>query len=194
MRPGAPRPLPALPRPAIDRERTRAAQAATLTAVTLRHPWLLQEVEESYAGLDLGEGPVAQCRTLCLAWLAEGHALDSGGLMDHLAQAGMGEYAAALLRDPFLPLAAQPDAQPKEALDGWWHFFGLLRGEADLLEDLAAAERAWNTSADPEEQRRAFRRQVHLRAAINALRRGEWDEVEPPAETAAGGMGNIPIG
>jgi DNA primase len=106
----------------------------------------------------------------------------------------MGDFAAALLRDRSLPLAARPDAQPKEALDGWWHFFGLLRGEADLLEDLAAAERAWNDGADPEAQRRASRRQVHLRSAINALRRGEWDEIEPPADASADGMGETPIG
>jgi DNA primase len=182
------------PRPAITPERRRTAQAAALMAITLRHPWLLHEVEESLAGLDLGPGPVAQCRTLCLAWLAEGHALDSAGLMDHLAQVGMGDFAAGLLRDPSLPLAARPDAQPKEALDGWWHFFGLLRGEADLLEDLAAAERAWTDSADQEAQRRASRRQMHLRSAINALRRGEWDEIEPPADASADGMGETPIG
>jgi DNA primase len=193
-RPGARPAIMRHTRPAITPERTRAAQAATLMAITLRHPWLLPEVEECLAGLDLGPGPVAQCRTLCLAWLAEGHALDSAGLMDHLAQVGMGDFAAALLRDRSLPLAARPDAQPKEALDGWWHFFGLLRGEADLLEDLAAAERAWTDGADPEAQRRASRRQVHLRSAINALRRGEWDEIEPPADASADGMGETPIG
>ena len=192
--PGSGRLAPGVVRPAITPERTRTAQAAALLAITLRHPWLLHEVEESFAGLDLGQREVAQCRTLCLAWLAEGHVLDSAGLMDHLAEAGMGDYAAALLRDPSLPLAAQADAQPKEALDGWWHFFGLLRGEVELLEDQAAAERAWAESADPEAQGRAFRRLVHLRSAINALRRGEWDEMEPPAETAAGGLGNTPIG
>ena len=51
------------PRPAITAERTRGAQAAALLAITLRHPWLLQEVEESLAGLDLGEGTLAHCRT-----------------------------------------------------------------------------------------------------------------------------------
>ncbi|WP_237212820.1 DNA primase [Falsiroseomonas oryziterrae] len=176
-----------VPRPAITSERTRMAQGAALMAITLRHPWLLTEVEESLAGLDLGAGLAAQCRSAVLAWLAQGHALDSAGLMDHLAKVGLGEAAAALLRDPSLPFAARPDAQPKEALDGWWHFFALLRGEAELLDDQAAARRAWTESNDAGEQERAQRRLVRLQAAIAALRRGEWgeDEDEPP-----GGAGN----
>jgi DNA primase len=174
------------PRPAITATRTRTAQAAALMAITLRHPWLLPEVEESIGGLDLGPGPAAHCRNLALAWLSEGHALDSGGLMDHLAQAGMGEFVATLLRDPSLPTAAQPDAQPKDALDGWWHFFGLLRGEADLLEDRAAAQRAWIESTDQAGQERASLRLVRLGTAIAALRRGEWDEdSDTPAEPSA---------
>jgi DNA primase len=173
--PGRPA-APSRARPAITTERRRGAQAAALMAITLRHPWLLGEVEESLASLDLGEGPVAQCRKLALEWLAEGHELDSAGVMDHLAKSGMGEFAAALLRDPTLPREAQPDAQPKEALDGWWHFFGLLRGEAELLEDQRAAERAWIDSRDPADQDRASRRLVRLRLAINAIRRGEWGD------------------
>jgi DNA primase len=187
---GAPgrKPLaPPRPRPAITPERTRTAQAGALLAITLRHPWLLPEVEESLGGLDLGQGPAAHCRNLALAWLSEGHALDSAGLMDHLAQAGMGEFAATLLRDPSLPTAAQPDAQPKDALDGWWHFFGLLRGEADLLEDRAAAQRAWIESTDPAGQERASLRLVRLGVAIAALRRGEWGEDgDAPAEASTG--------
>jgi DNA primase len=187
FRPGRPA-LPSRPRPSITPERRRDAQAAALMAVTIRHPWLLPEVEESLAGLDLGTGMMPQCRSAALAWLAEGHALDSAGLMDHLAQVGMGDFAATLLRDPALPAAAQPDAQPKEALDAWWHFFGLLRGEAELRADQADAERAWADSRDPADQARAFRRLVRLRVAIDAVRRGEWDGAEgegDPAEAAA---------
>jgi DNA primase len=172
-RPGQPfqRPLN-IPRPAITPERTRAAQAAALVAITLRHPWLLPEVEESLGGIELGPGSLAQCRAAALAWLTEGHALDSSGLMDHLGRAGLGEFAATLLRDPSLPAAAQPDAQPKEALDAWWHFFGLLRGEAELRADQEAARQALAATNDEAAQRRLIR----LSRALEALRRGEWDE------------------
>jgi DNA primase len=92
--------------------------------------------------------------------------------MDHLGRAGLGEFAATLLRDPSLPAAAQPDAQPKEALDAWWHFFGLLRGEAELRADQEAARQALAATNDEAAQRRLIR----LSRALEALRRGEWDE------------------
>jgi DNA primase len=165
---------PQRPRPTITAERTRAAQAAALLAITLRHPRLLGEVEESLGGLDLGQGAAAQCRNLALAWLAGGHPLDSTGLMDHLAKGGMGEFAASLLRDPTLPREAQPDAQPQEALDAWWHFFGLLRGEAELLADQRAAQQALAETNDPTAQRRL----ISLGRAIEAARRGELGDGE----------------
>jgi DNA primase len=169
------------PRPAIDRARVREAQARALLAITLRHPWLLQEVEESLGLLDLGAGPVAQCRTLVFAWLAAAGELDSADLMDHLAKGGMGEFVAALLRGPGIPAAAGPDAQPKEALDAWWHFFGLLRGEAELAEDREAARKALAETNDPAAQQRLIR----LTEALGALRRGEWAEADA---TAGGGV------
>jgi DNA primase len=186
---------PAVPiraRPAITPERRRGAQAAALLAITLRHPWLLQEVEESLGALDLDPGPLAQCRNLALAWLAGGHALDSAGLMDHLATGGLGEFAAALLRDPTLPREAKPDAQPKEALDAWWHFFGLLRGEDELRADQAAARQALAETNDPAAQRRLIR----LTLTLEAMRRGEWDDggeaMDDPQAAPADPMGGAP--
>jgi DNA primase len=176
---------PARPRPAITPERTRAAQAAALLAIALRHPWLLPEVEESLGGLEFGAGPLAQCRAAMLAWLSGGHELDSAALMDHLGHLGLGEFAAALLRDPSLPAAAQPDAQPKEALDAWWHFFGLLRGEAELRADQAAARQALAETNDEAAQRRLIR----LGQALEAWRRGEMEE-DGATEGGPGGLGD----
>lgn len=185
---GAPgrKPLaPARPRPVITPERTRTAQAAALLGIALNHPWLLPEVEESLGGLDFGAGAAAQCRAAMLAWLSAGHELDSAALMDHLDRGGLGEFAAALLRDPSLPAAAQPDAQPKDALDAWWHFFGLLRGEAELRADQAAARTALAETNDAAAQRRLIR----LGQALEAWRRGEMDE-DGAAESGAGEMGD----
>jgi DNA primase len=190
-RPGQRPPPTRLARPAITAERTRAAQAAALMAVTLGHPWLLPEVEESLAGLDLGDGALAQCRAGALAWLAEGHVLDSTGLMDHLAQVGLAEVCTRLLRDAGLPAAARPDAQPGEALDAWWHFFGLLRGEAELRADQAAARQALAETNDAAAQRRLIR----LTQALEALRRGEWNEEgggPDAAETSPAGANPTP--
>ncbi|MGG5808824.1 DNA primase [Falsiroseomonas sp. CW058] len=182
----AARPAGKVARPAITGTRTRQAQARALLGVTLRHPWLLHDVEESLAAIEIEDGEIARCRALVLAWLGSAHELDSGALMDHLAKGGMGEFAAALLRDPGLPAAAQADAQPKEALDAWWHFFGLLRGEAELAEDRQAALRALADTNDPAAQQRLIR----LTEALGALRRGEWAEAD--GTTGGGGAGGTP--
>jgi DNA primase len=179
------------PRPAITPERRRLAQAGALIAITLQHPWVLPEVEESLAGLDLGAGEAAQCRSAALAWLAGGHELDSAGLMDHLAKVGLGTFAATLLRDPTMPKGARADAQPAETLEAWWHFFAGLRGEKELLEDLRAAQdaaaQALREGRDGDARRYSVR-QIRLGLAINALRRGEVEGADgegEPAEAAA---------
>jgi DNA primase len=169
--------LPARPRPAIDPARVREAQTRALLGITLLHPWLLHEVEESLGLLELGPGMLSQCRALVFSWLAAADELDSGRLMDHLAKGGMGEFVASLLRDPGIPASAGTDAQPKDVLDAWWHFFGLLRGEADLAEDREAARKALAETNDPVAQQRLIR----LTEALGALRRGEWGEADGPA-------------
>jgi DNA primase len=173
-----PAPLPRS-RPAITQARTRSAQAAALLAITLRHPWLLPEVEECFAAVDLGEARLEDCRSLILAFLTEGHELDSRRLMDQLAGRGMAELTTGLLRGPGLPEAAGVDAQPSDALDAWWHFYGLLRGEAELEEDRTGAQRAWVEATDPVAQARAQQRLIRLKLTLAALRRGEWTEAGP---------------
>lgn len=188
-RPGARKVVVPRQRPAITPGRVRVAQARALMAITLRHPWLLPEVEEVFAGLDLGDPQLADCRASALRWLADGHELDSSGLMDQLARDGWGELVSALLRDPGLPAEASAEAQPKDALDGWWHFFGLLRGEAELEEDRMAAKRDWDAARDPAAQTRAQQRLIRLTLTLAALRRGEWTETD-----GAGAAGDAAIG
>ena len=67
--------------------------------------------------------------------------------------------------------SAEPEAQPKDAMDGWWHFFGLLRGEAELIEDRAEAQKLLVETNDPAAQQRLIR----LSEALAVLRGGETD-------------------
>ncbi|WP_439594436.1 DNA primase [Falsiroseomonas sp.] len=179
--PGRKPPASPRSRPAITPERTRGAQAAALLAITLRHPWLLAEVEECFAAIHPEDARLAECRAEMLAWLEGGHELDSTRLMDQLAGRGLAELASGLLRDPGLPEAASAEAQPKDVLDGWWHFYGLLRGEAALLEDIAIAQRDWVQASDPVAQARVQQRLIRLKQALAAQRRGEAEEAALPA-------------
>lgn len=152
----------------VDPAAIRLQRARNLIAILLRHPSLLPEVEEPLAGLDLPEGPCAALRDAMLRWLGSTGTLDSPALMAQLAECGLGDSVAWATRRDGLSAAASPEAQPREALDGFWHFFGLLRGEAELIADRAEAQRMLIETNDPVAQQRVIR----LSEALAVLRGG----------------------
>ncbi len=171
-RPGRPAPPPRLQRSPIDQPGIRLERARNLLAILLRHPSLLPELEEPLAGLDLPAGDCVALRAGLLGWLGQAASLDVAGLADHLTRDGLAEAWRWAIRAAGLAAAAHPDAQPKEALDGWWHFFGLLRGEAELAEDQAEARRLWIESNDPATAQRLMR----LTETLISVRGGEADQ------------------
>lgn len=175
-RPGA-RTAPRHPRPVPDAASIQAQRARIILAICLHHPDLLREVEEPLALLELPEGPAKQVRDALLAWIPRAERLDSVELIAHLAQSPVSAASAWVLRPAGLPMEARSGAQPKEALDAFWQIFGFLRGEAELAEDARAAEAAFAGSNDPAAQARLIR----LRAALDALRRGEVEDEFSPA-------------
>jgi DNA primase len=157
----------------IDPPAIRTERARNLLAILLRHPALLPEVEEPLAGLDLPEGEPTQLRAALFSWLATADVLDSSHLMDHLATGELQQAVTWATRTGGLCAAAGATSQPAEALDGWWHFFGLLRGEAELIEDRAAAQKSLVETNDPAAQQRLIR----LSEALAALRGGEAETI-----------------
>jgi DNA primase len=178
------------PRAAPEAGNTRLEQARCLLAITLAHPWLLHEVEEAFALLELPHGHPSALQAALLAWhaglalteVSEGEplSLDSAELVAHLDATGLNEARAWVMRATGLPREASSDAQPGETLAGWWHFFGFLRGEGALVEDLVAAGRELETVNDAAAQARV----VRLSQALSALRRGETG-LEDGAEGAS---------
>lgn len=155
-------------------ETTHLERARILLAILLAHPWLLPQVEELVAGLDLPEGHATRLRDALLAWQGGAERLDSEGLIAHLAGSGLEDATAWAMRRDGLPLAAGPGAQPGEAEDGFWHFYLRLRGEGALVEDQRAAQQALAETNDAGAQQRLIR----LTEALTALRSGEeaaWD-------------------
>jgi len=167
--PGA-RPPPRRPtRPAIAEGKVRAERARMLLAILLRHPWLLPQVEEALAMLDLPEGRPSELRAAILAWLGAAERLDSEDLIAHLRAQGLEEMLAWAFHPAGLPQAARKEALPAEVEEGFWHFFLRLRGEADLIQDQKEAERILLETNDPGAQRRL----VLVTEALDAIRRGE---------------------
>ena len=175
-RPGELVSIRGLQRTAIDHEAIRLERARNLLAILLHHPALLSEVEEALASLDLPPGDCSHVREALLAWLPGADHLDSTRLMDHLHGAGWESVATWVTRKQGLCQAADPEAQPKDALEAWWHFFSLLRGKAELDHDLAEARRMLEETNDPQAQQRY----VLLLQAQRALLSGEvGDQAQP---------------
>ena len=159
------------PRPAADANGVMAERARILTAIVLRHPRLMRDVEDAYAGLEL-DSSLTRLRDAIQAWIAETEALDSGALMDHLNGFGLrSEVERVLAGTPIpLPACASSDAMPAEAEAGWWHIFGFLNVER-LREEVDMAQHDMARELTGETQRRLH----SLKDALNKVLSGEPD-------------------
>jgi DNA primase len=177
----APPPVKTGPRPSPDADAADAARACALTAIILRHPYLLHGLEEAYGALHLPED-MARLRTAILTHAHESEEeasppLDSDALINHLQTLTLtAELARAL---DATPSCARKESQPAEAEAGWWHFYGLMHRNG--LEDAVATAREFYERI---QDQAAFSRLNALCIARDRLRRGEqWGDQD--AETEA---------
>jgi DNA primase len=164
----------AIPRPGPAAGTVAVERARILTAILLRHPGLLRDVEHAYTGLDLPY-PLAVLRDALLDWSETAEILDSHVLMSHLTVSGLHiETEQALAATPVpLPACASSAAMPAEAEAGWWHIFGFLNVQR-LGEEIALAETACAQDLTPQSQNRL----LALKAALNKVVSGEPDGVD----------------
>jgi len=164
---GQPRPLPTAG--GTDSERARI-----LTAILLRHPTLLHDVDHAYAAMTL-DPVLARLRDAIRGWADRADVLDSPALIDHLTVSGLqADVGQVLAGAPVpLPACASPAAMPAEAEGGWWHIFGFLNLD-HLREEVKLAETEAASNLTQETQRRA----LSLKAALNKVMAGEPDGVE----------------
>ena len=161
-----PRPIPRADGAASERSRI-------LTAILLRHPYLLNDVGHAYSRLAL-DPPLSRVRNAIEDWAEIAETLDSAGLMDHLTKSGFEHDVQQALAASAMPLpdCASSDAMPAEAEAGWWHIFGFLNEEL-LREEVASAEADAARNLTPE----TWRRQKALVEALAKIRSGEPDGV-----------------
>ncbi len=146
-------PPPRLPRSLPAPDAAFQERARCLTAILLRHPVLLRDTEEAYAGLDL---PPRLARLRAAILSTDHHAaLDSAELLSHLQASGLMEETAFVLSTAMpLPPSARPEAMPAEAEAEWWHLFGLISGLSRLDDEVAEAARAFGNDPTQATQRR----------------------------------------
>jgi DNA primase len=167
-----------IPRPLLRQgdaasEQATGERARILTAILLRHPFLLNDVSQAYDAL-LMDPILTRLRSAIEDWSETAGTLDSAGLMDHLTKTGFEHDVAHVLAETPMPLPAYAaaGAMPAEAEEGWWHTFGFLNVE-HLREEVALAkvDADRNLTVDTE------RRLTALSRAFNKVRSGEPDGV-----------------
>jgi DNA primase len=162
-----------LPRPALRQDGTASERARILTAILLRHPFLLNDVAQAYNALPI-DPPLTRVRDAIEHWAESAETLDSTGLMDHLTKSGFERDVQHVLAGAPMPLpaCASAEAMPAEAESGWWHIFGFLNVD-HLREEVALAEADAARNLTPDTQRRL----MALSEAFNKVRSGEPDGV-----------------
>ncbi|HEX3576008.1 MAG TPA: DNA primase, partial [Rhodopila sp.] len=91
------------PRPILLQDNTTTERARILTAILLRHPFLLNDVGHAYAGLSMGAALV-RLRNAIEDWAESAETLDSAGLMDHLTKSGFEHDVQHVLAATPMPL------------------------------------------------------------------------------------------
>jgi DNA primase len=162
-----------IPRPVLHQNHSTSERARILTAILLRHPFLLNDVAQAYNGLSL-DPALTRLRDAIEHWAESAETLDSTGLMDHLTKSGFEHALQHVLAGAPMPLpaCASDKAMPAEAESGWWHIFGFLNVE-HLREEVALAEADATRNLTPDTQRRL----TALSEAFNKVRSGEPDGV-----------------
>jgi DNA primase len=161
------------PRPSLHQDNTATERARILTAILLRHPFLLNDVGHAYNALPLDQG-LSRMREAIEIWAESAETLDSAGLMDHLTKSGLEHDVQHVLAGAPMPLpaCASAEAMPAHAEAGWWHIFGFLNVE-HLREEVRLAELDATQNLTPDTQRRL----TALSEAFNKVRSGEPDGV-----------------
>lgn len=180
-RPGkgfAPPPLSrAIPRPHPASEITTQERARILTAILLRHPSLLHDVDHAYADLELS-GSLARVRDALRAWASDTDNLDSGELMDHLCSTRLSAEVEQIMAPVPVPLpeCSAAEAMPADAATGWWHIFGFLN-LGRLEEEVASAEAEVVRNCTDVTTRRLIARKT----ALLRVRQGDPDGLDQAA-------------
>jgi len=137
-----------------------------LLATLINHPILYDDISEQLGALDFtpaGES-LDNLRQEVLKTLAVETGLDNRGLLDHLNENGFASALNALLGQDVLGDAsfARPEAEPRDALDGWLEAFGRMRGK-DLEAEIVEAQKQLEQDFTEEnwERLQFLRRQIN---------------------------------
>ncbi len=157
----------------IDQSSTITERYRILTAILLRHPYLLNDVRGAFESLSF-DGALGRLQRAMLEWTDDAETLDFPGLMDHLTKSGCSSEIEQVFAKGGLPLprCTASTAMPAEVAEDWWHFFGLLNVER-LREEVTQAK----MDADRNPTTETVFRLNAMKGALLRVESGEADGV-----------------
>jgi len=113
-----------------------------MTAILLRHPDVLPQVEHAYCRLELPDD-LAAIRAALLDWAAQDEDADAEGCNAWMLAHGLGDVVRGAVEGK-MPRAAQrgDDLMALEIAQQWWHFYGLVNFpvfQREVMQDVREA-------------------------------------------------------
>ena len=129
--------------------RNHSYREALLVRTLLNHPWLIEEVAEELADVDLRDGQLSLLREALLEACADEKNLDTANLRNHLLSSGLSSQLEHIERMAThrCEAFAEKDAERVDVEKGWRHTLALHQQQA-LRDQLAEAEREFRVSGD----------------------------------------------
>ncbi|WP_281649465.1 DNA primase [Novacetimonas hansenii] len=160
--------------PDLDAQSVAMERMRILTAILLRHPEVLEEVQDAYCRLDMPP-ELSALRAVMLDMLADGDGnADASALLEALGarigEANLSDMRERVLSSHPLPLSAQErdDLMVMDIRQEWWHFYALLNVERFAADIRLDTERM---STGPIDERQWESLRVRL-LTLESLRRG----------------------
>ena len=160
--------------PDLDAQSVAMERMRILTAILLRHPEVLEDVQDAYCRLDMPP-ELSALRAVMLDMLAEEEGdADAAALLDTLlariGEADLSDMRERVLSSHPLPLSAQErdDLMVIDVRQEWWHFYALLNVERFAADVRLDTERM---SVGPFDERQWESLRVRL-LTLESLRRG----------------------
>ncbi|PYD72630.1 DNA primase [Novacetimonas hansenii] len=160
--------------PDLDAQSVAMERMRILTAILLRHPEVLEEVQDAYCRLDMPP-ELSALRAVMLDMLSDGDGnADASALLEALGarigEANLSDMRERVLSSHPLPLSAQErdDLMVMDIRQEWWHFYALLNVERFAADIRLDTERM---STGPIDERQWESLRVRL-LTLESLRRG----------------------
>jgi len=116
----------------LDAAAAQARRARLMLATLIAHPFLIPEVDEAFARVQLPPGE-ARLRDALNNFVADKKHLDSKNLLTHLSGLGLDQDVGVVCALAARDHRPEPDASPAQIAQTWWSWYSLMDFSLETL-------------------------------------------------------------